>query len=78
MYKSFKFRIYPNESQKVLLAKTFGCVRLVYKNFFRCKKMGYPRFKSKKSHHHSYSTICINDNIKLENGKITLHMIWFV
>lgn len=25
-----KFRIYPNESQKILLAKTFGCTRLIY------------------------------------------------
>lgn len=28
--KAHKFRIYPNQQQKVLLAKTFGCVRLVY------------------------------------------------
>ena len=30
MNKAFKFRIYPNEKQKILLAKTFGCVRFVY------------------------------------------------
>ena len=35
-----------------------------YKNFFRDKKVGYPRFKSKKSHQHSYTTVCINNNIK--------------
>ncbi len=29
--KAFKFRIYPNKEQKELLAKTFGCVRFVYK-----------------------------------------------
>ena len=27
MLKSYKYRIYPNKSQQVLLAKTFGCVR---------------------------------------------------
>jgi putative transposase len=27
MGMSFKYRIYPNESQKILLAKTFGCIR---------------------------------------------------
>ena len=28
--KAFKFRLYPNKEQQVLLAKTFGCVRFVY------------------------------------------------
>jgi len=28
--KAYKFRIYPNEKQRVLLAKTFGCVRFIY------------------------------------------------
>ena len=26
-YKAYKFRIYPNESQKELINKTFGCNR---------------------------------------------------
>lgn len=30
MFKSYKFRIYPNKEQEVLLQKTFGCVRFVY------------------------------------------------
>lgn len=30
MLKSYKFRLYPNEEQKTLLQKTFGCVRFVY------------------------------------------------
>ena len=29
--KAFNFRLLPNREQAVLLAKTFGCVRLVYK-----------------------------------------------
>ena len=126
--KAYKFRLYPNEEQKVLLAKTFGCVRLVYnyyldmrikayednkqslsyndcakdlisfkkekdylkevdsialqqslrhldtayKNFFRDKKIGFPKFKSKKNHHLSYSTVCVNRNIKLEEGYLFL------
>lgn len=28
--KAYKFRIYPNSEQKVLFAKTFGCVRFIY------------------------------------------------
>lgn len=30
MNKGIKFRIYPDETQKLILAKTFGCCRLVY------------------------------------------------
>lgn len=28
--KAYKFRLYPNAEQQVLLAKTFGCVRFIY------------------------------------------------
>lgn len=31
--KAFKFRIYPNSTQRTLLAKTFGCVRVIW-NYF--------------------------------------------
>lgn len=31
--KAYKFRIYPNEAQKILFAKTFGCVRFVYNHY---------------------------------------------
>lgn len=30
MYKSHKFRIYPNKQQQELIQKTFGCKRFVY------------------------------------------------
>ena len=30
MNKAYKFRIYPNAEQKIIFAKTFGCVRFVY------------------------------------------------
>lgn len=29
-YISYMYRIYPNDKQKELIAKTFGCTRLVY------------------------------------------------
>ena len=28
--KAYKYRIYPNNSQATLLAKTFGCVRVTW------------------------------------------------
>jgi len=30
MLKAYKFRIYPNEQQKILINKTFGCSRFIY------------------------------------------------
>lgn len=123
MNKAYKFRIYPNNEQKSMFAKTFGCVRFIYNkmlgdkinyynetkkklnntpaqykkdfeflkevdslalanaqlnlqtaynNFFRNVKVGFPKFKSKKDNHKSYTTNCVNGNIKLENGYITL------
>lgn len=38
MEKAYKFRIYPNKTQKELIAKTFGCVRYVY-NHYLAKKI---------------------------------------
>ncbi|MZJ59920.1 helix-turn-helix domain-containing protein, partial [Enterococcus avium] len=32
-HKAYKFRIYPNAYQEVLIIKTIGCVRFVY-NYF--------------------------------------------
>lgn len=130
-HKAYKFRIYPNTEQQVLLARTFGSVRLVYnhyleaktksyeetgkslsytkcaadlvafkkektflkevdsialqqalrhldaafQNFFRDKKVGYPKFKSRKQHHDSYSSVCVNNNIRLECGTLVLPKI---
>lgn len=38
MEKSYKFRIYPNKEQQILIIKTFGCVRFVY-NYYLEKKI---------------------------------------
>ena len=38
MLKAYKYRIYPNEEQKVQLAKTFGCVRYVF-NYYLAKRI---------------------------------------
>ena len=127
--KAYKFRIYPNAGQKVLFAKTFGCVRFIYNrmladkmkyyektkqklnntpaqyktefewlkevdslalanaqmhlqtaynNFFKSPKIGFPKFKSKKSNHRSYTTNCVNCNICIENGCIKLPKIGYV
>ena len=39
--KACKFRLYPTPAQKILLAKTFGCVRLVYNHWLDRKIKRY-------------------------------------
>ena len=43
MEKAFKYRMYPNREQRILLAKTFGCTRFVY-NHYR-QNVGMPMKK---------------------------------
>lgn len=31
--KAYKFRIYPNKEQEILITKTFGCSRFVFNHF---------------------------------------------
>lgn len=39
-YKTFKFRLYPDDEQKILIEKTFGCKRYVYNYFLeKCIKL---------------------------------------
>ena len=129
MNKAYKFRIYPNEEQRILLAKTFGCVRFIYNrmladkieyynkyqkklnntpaqykaefewlkevdslalanaqmnlqdaynNFFRDKKAGFPKFKSKRCSKRSYTTNCVSENIIIRDKMIRLPKIGFV
>lgn len=128
MLKAYKYRLYPNEEQKIYFAKTFGCTRFIYnqmladrikdyeenkdldikkvkyptpaqykkefswlkevdslalanaqlnlnkayKNFFRDKSVGFPKFKSKKSNYRSYTTNNQKGTVYIENGHIKL------
>lgn len=127
--KAYKFRLYPNEEQKILFAKTFGCVRFIYNqmlsdkiehyketgmklnntpaqykkefgwlkevdslalanaqmnlqtaynNFFRNKKIGFPKFKSKKWNKSSYTTNNQKGTIQIIDGKLKLPKVGFV
>ena len=44
--RAYKFRIYPNDEQKILFAKTFGCVRLVYNYWLNRKIRQYEEDKT--------------------------------
>ena len=121
--RAYKYRIYPNTEQIILLAKTFGCTRFLYnrmlsdkidyyertkqtlnrtpafykqefewlkevdslalcnvqlhlntafRNFFRDKKVGFPKLKSRKRNKHSYTTNRVGKNIDLTATRIKL------
>lgn len=50
-------------------------LQTAYNNFFRSPKVGFPKFKSKKSNRRSYTTNYVNGNIELVNGYIKLPKI---
>ena len=43
IHKAYKFRLEPNEEQKSLLAKHFGCTRFVYNHFLSERKAQYDK-----------------------------------
>ena len=45
MLKAYKYRIYPNDGQKIQLAKTFGCCRFVYNQTLAYRKAVYEQEK---------------------------------
>ena len=47
MNKAYKFRIYPNETQRILFAKTFGCVRFIYNKMLGDKIKYYEKTQRK-------------------------------
>lgn len=130
MLRAYKYRIYPNKEQRMYLAKTFGCTRLIYnlmlsdridiynnykddkealkkqryktpanykgqykflkevdslalanaqmnldkayKNFFRDKSVGFPKFKTKKTNRHTFTTNNQNGTIYIKDGYIKI------
>ena len=43
MEKAFKYRIYPNREQRILLAKTFGCTRFVFNHYLAKRRDAYEK-----------------------------------
>ncbi|MDD4210601.1 MAG: helix-turn-helix domain-containing protein [Bacteroidales bacterium] len=45
IHKTYRFRIFPNKEQEVLLNKHFGCSRFVYNYFLNERKEQYQKDK---------------------------------
>lgn len=48
MNKAYRYRLYPNKEQAVLINKTFGCVRFVYNQMLENRKAIYEQYKDDK------------------------------
>ncbi|MBS4031977.1 MAG: transposase, partial [Clostridiales bacterium] len=48
MIKAFKYRLYPNKEQEILLQKTFGCVRFIYNQMLANRTAVYEQYKENK------------------------------
>lgn len=59
------------EVDSLALANSQMNLQTAYNNFFRNKKVGFPKFKSRKNHQ-SYTTNCVNTNINLDSGSLKL------
>ncbi len=53
-------------------------LQAAYRNFFRDKRVGFPKFRSKKSKKNSYTTNCINGNIAIIGSFLKLPKVGLV
>ena len=60
------------EVDSIALQQSLRHLDTAYSNFFKRKESGYPRFKSKRRGKQSYTTVNVNNNIRLEGGRIRL------
>ena len=66
------------EVDALALANAQLQLQTAYTNFFRDPKIGFPKFRSKKSGKNSYTTNNQGENIRIEGGRIKLPKIGFV
>lgn len=55
--KTYRFRIYPNKEQEVLLSKHFGCSRFVYNYFLNERKEQYQKDKKSDNYYAQAKTL---------------------
>lgn len=77
MNKAYKFRIYPDERQRDLFSKTFGCVRLVYNKMLEDKiayynDTGKTLNNTPAQHKTKYPFLAEVDSLALANAQLHL------
>lgn len=83
MKKAYKYRIYPNDEQKLYFAKTFGCARFVYNQMLADRIKSYEENKDLDIKNIKYSTpaqykkeyewLKEVDSLALANAQLNLH-----
>ena len=69
---------YLKEVDSLALANEQINLEQAFSNYFKNKKFGFPKFKSKNKDRCSYTTNLVNGNIRLENDMIRLPKIGYV
>ena len=77
MNKAYKFRMYPNKEQEIILAKTFGCVRFIYNKMLEDKIAYYEKTKEKLNntpaqYKAEYEWLKEVDSLALANAQLNL------
>ncbi|NLE06329.1 MAG: helix-turn-helix domain-containing protein, partial [Crenarchaeota archaeon] len=77
MNKAYKFRLYPNKEQQVLIQKTIGCVRFIYNKMLADKIEYYNINKTKLNNTPAQYKIEFNwlkevDSLALANAQMNL------
>ena len=75
--KAFKYRIYPSDSQVVLIEKTFGCTRFIYNKMLNDKIEHYNKTKESlkitpASYKEAYPFLKEVDSLALSNVQLQL------
>ncbi|WP_230399389.1 transposase [Novisyntrophococcus fermenticellae] len=60
------------EVDSIALQQSLRHLDTAFRNFYSDSKVGYPRYKTRKNSYCSYSTICVNQNIRLDKGYLAL------
>ena len=60
------------EVDSLALANVQQNLEKAYKNFFRDKSVGFPKFKSKKTNYHSFTTNNQKGTVSIDNGYIKI------
>lgn len=72
MIKAYKYKLKPNENQKILFEKSFGCTRFVY-NWALSKRIEAYQQEKKRL---SYADLCkMLTNLKKEEDKLWLNEV---
>ena len=66
------------EVDATALQSSLKYLDIAYKNFFRDKSIGFPKFKSKKTYRFSYKCKYVNNNIKVIKNRIQLPKIGWI